>query len=465
MGLGRRESKQPSLWVASKELPRSPGHTFYEKLNGLLDEMGFDRRCEDLCAPYYADEVGRPSIPPGVYFRMLFVGYFEGLAAQREIAWKCADSLSVRTFLGLELTERGPDHSSLTRIRKRLPLEVHQAVFTMILDAAREKGMLRGKTLAVDATMLEANASMKTIVRRATGEDWRAYLRRLARAEGLENLSDAELRRFDKKRKGKKVSNEEWASPIDPDSRIMKMKDGRTHLSYKTEHAVDVDSDLVVAAQIYEGDTADGDSILMTVQEAQDMLVAVGNDGEVEDVLGDKGYHKIETLGILRDVHGVRTYIPEREDNIRHNWRKRPRADKIAFYANRQRVCGRRGRRLSRLRSEFAERSFAHSCETGAGRRTWLRGHENVTKRYSVHMAGRNLGVLMRKLFGIGTPRGLQGRLAALCALLAVLTRHFRHLLTAYARPTRARALRVRLRTIVSRITFMSPAAPSSTGC
>lgn len=421
MGLGRRESKQPSLWVTSSELPRSPGHAFYEKLNGLLEEMGFDRRCEDLCAPYYAEEVGRPSIPPGVYFRMLLLGYFEGLAAQREIAWKCADSLSARSFLGLELTERGPEHSSLTRIRQRLPLEVHMDVFTLVLEAAREKGMLRGKTLAVDATLLEANASMKTIFHRAAGEDWRAFLRRLARAEGLENLTDAELRRFDKKRQGKKVSNEQWASPIDPDSRIMKMKDGRTHLSYKAEHAVDVESDVVVAAQIYEGNTSDGDSILMTVQAAQDTLAAIDHDDEVEEVLGDKGYHKIETLGILRDVHGVRTYIPEREDKIRHNWRDRPRDDKIAFYANRRRVCGARGRRLSRLRSEYAERSFAHSCETGAARRTWLRGRENVQKRYFVHMAGRNLGVIMRKLFGIGTPRRLQGMLGLVVALITML--------------------------------------------
>ncbi len=448
MGMGRRESKQPSLWVTSSELPRSPGHAFYEKLNVLLEEMGFDRRCEDLCAPYYAEEVGRPSIPPGVYFRMLLLGYFEGLAAQREIAWKCADSLSARSFLGLELTERGPEHSSLTRIRQRLPLEVHMDVFTMVLEAAREKGMLRGKTLAVDATLLEANASMKTIFHRAAGEDWRAFLRRLARAEGLENLTDAELRRFDKKRKGKKVSNEQWASPIDPDSRIMKMKDGRTHLSYKAEHAVDVESDLVVAAQIYEGNTSDGDSILMTVQAAQDTLAAIGHE-EVEEVLGDKGYHKIETLGILRDVHGVRTYIPEREDKIRHNWRDRPRADRMAFYANRRRVCGARGRRLSRLRSEYAERSFAHACETGAARRTWLRGRENVQKRYCVHLAGRNLGVIMRKLFGIGTPRRLQGAFGLVVALIAVLwtcLRAVRHVLgrVSPSAPEYARGLRNR---------------------
>lgn len=441
MGLGRREAKQAGMWIATGELPRSPGHVFYEKLNRLLAEADFDRRCEDLCAPYYAEDVGRRSIPPGVYFRMLFVGYFEGLGAQRAIAWKCSDSLSVRGFLGLEPTEEVPDHSSLTRIRKRLPLEVHQEVFTMVLEVAQAKGMLRAKTLAVDATTLEANAAMKSMVRRATKEKWEQYLRRLARAEGMEDPSAEELRRFDKKRKNKKVSNAEWASPIDPDARIMKMKDGRTHFSYKAEHAIDVDSDLVVAAQIYEGDTADGESILMTVQAAQDTLAGIGSEQEIEDVLGDKGYHKIESLGILREVHGVRTYIPERADRIRHNWREREPGDEAAFYANRKRVCGQRGRRLSRLRSEFVERSFAHTCETGGARRTWLRGRDNVAKRYWIHVAARNLGVMMRTLCGIGTPRSLQGALGAALAFLYLLWRRLLGLRAAPARtaPTMGR--------------------------
>jgi transposase len=423
MGLGRRGGKQPSMWIGVGELPRSPGHVFYEKLNRLLAEADFDRGCEDLCAPYYADELGRPSIPPGVYFRMLFVGYFEGLDSQRAIAWKCADSLSVRQFLGLEATDGAPDHSSLTRIRKRLPGEVHFKVFEMLLDIARAKGILRGKTLAVDATTLEANAAMKSMVRRATGEDWKAYLRRLAAAEGIEDPSDDDLRRFDRKRKDKKVSNEEWKSPVDPDSRIMKMKDGRTHFGYKAEHAIDVESDLVVAAEIHFGDTSDGDSILMTVQAAQDTLKEIGNEQDVEDVIGDKGYHKIESIGILQDVHGVRTYIPERKDGVRHNWKNRAPEDREAFYANRRRVCGNRGRRLSRLRSEYVERSFAHACETGGARRTWLRGREKVAKRYWIHLAARNLGVMMRVLFGIGTPRSLQGVLTAAFTLLYALWR------------------------------------------
>ena len=428
MGMGRHGGTQAGMWVATQELPRSPGHTFYDKLNRLLAEADFDRRCEELCAPYYADDVGRPSIPPGVYFRMLFVGYFEGLNAQRAIAWKCADSFSVRTFLGLDVTEPTPDHSSLTRIRQRLPLTVHLQAFQWVLEVAVAKGLLRGKVLAIDATTLEANAAMKSMVRRVSGEKWAAYLKRLAKAEGMENPTDEDLRRFDRKRKDKKVSNAEWASPVDPDSRILKMKDGRTHFGYKAEHAIDVESDLVVATEIYAGDTADGDSMLMTVQSAQDNLTTVGSEQPVQDVLGDKGYHRIESLAVLGEVHGVRTYIPERQDGTRHNWRERPAGDKAAFYANRRRVTGHRGRALSRLRSEFVERSFAHTCETGGARRTWLRGTVNVAKRYVIHVAARNLGVIMRALFGVGTPRSLQGGAFALVvALWGVLTRLLRH--------------------------------------
>jgi IS5 family transposase len=454
------------MWVATSELPRSPGHTFYDKLNRLLAEADFDRRCEELCAPYYADEVGRPGIPPGVYFRMLFVGYFEGLDAQRAIAWKCADSLSVRTFLGLDVTDTAPDHSSLTRIRQRLPLEVHLQAFQWVLDVARTKGVLRGKVLAIDATTLEANAAMKSMVRRVSGEKWAAYLKRLAKAEGLENPTDEDLRRFDRKRKDKTVSNAEWMSPVDPDSRIMKMKDGRTHFSYKAEHAVDVESDLVVAAEIYAGDTADGDSILMTVQSAQDNLTAIGSEQAVEDVLGDKGYHRIESIAVLGEVHGVRTYIPERQDGVRHNWQERPAGDKAAFYANRRRVTGHRGRALSRLRSEFSERSFAHTCETGGARRTRLRGTVNVAKRYVVHVAARNLGVIMRALFRVGTPRSLQGRVRALIvALWYALQRQLRHLFTRLSRTESTHARGCDRPAQRCELFNMSSSTFSSTGC
>ena len=249
MALGKRRDEQQEMWVATTSLPKSEGHAFYRKLNRLLAEADFDRTIEKLCEPYYHKQLGRPSIPPGIYFRMLLVGYFEGIGSQRGIAWRCGDSLSLREFLGIPLTEETPDHSSLTRVRDRLPLEVHTAVFQLVLQLAAEKGLLKGKTVAVDSTTLEANAAMKSIVRRDTGEDWNDYLRRLLKEQqGVENPTDEELRRFDRQRKDKRVSNEEWMSPTDQDSRIGKMKDGRTHLAYKAEHVVDLETEVVLAA-------------------------------------------------------------------------------------------------------------------------------------------------------------------------------------------------------------------------
>ena len=257
MGLGKRKQEQQEAWVATTDLPKSPGHPFYRKLNYLLAEAGFDTWLESLCRPYYAAGQGRDSIPPGTYFRMILIGYFEGLASQRGIAWRCCDSRSLAEFLGYGPTEETPDHSSLTRIHQRLPQEVHEAMFHFVLALAAEKKLLDGKTVAVDSTMLEANAAMKSIERKDTGEDWKAYLRRLAAEAGIENPTDEDLRRFDKKRTDKKVSNDDWQSPSDADSRIAKMKDGRTHLAYKAEHVVDLKTDLVLAAVIYEANRGD----------------------------------------------------------------------------------------------------------------------------------------------------------------------------------------------------------------
>ena len=433
MALGRREGKQSGMWVAAKDLPRSPGHSFYEKLNGLLEAAQFDARCEELCGPYYAEEMGRPGIPPGLYFRMLLVGYFEGLGAQRAIAWKCADSLSVRSFLGLALDEAVPDHSTLTKVRQRLPEEVHQQVFVMVLEIARERGVLKGRTIAVDATTLEANAAMRSMVNRATGEDWKKYLRRLAKEAGIEDPSDEELRRFDKRRKNKRVSNQDWKSGSDPDSRIIKMKDGRTHFAYKAEHAVDLESNLLVTAQIYGADQADVDTIGETVRAANEQLAAAGSEQTVHEVVGDKGYHKAQTLVELEQELGVRTYIPDSAPEQRRVWVDKPEGFQGAVYQNRRRCRGKRGRRLGRKRSEYVERSFAHTCETGGGRRTWLRGQVNVAKRYWVQGAGHNLSLLMRLIYGVGTPRGLQGAYRLLTTLLAWLHRKLRSF-TGFAR-------------------------------
>jgi transposase len=407
MSMGRKPSeRQSDLWIATTDLPKSPGHVFYEKLNGLLGEAEFDCYVEELCQPYYADEVGRASIPPGVYFRMLFVGYFEELSSQRGIAWRCSDSFSLRAFLGMAWNEKTPDHSSLSKIRQRLPLSVHEQVFAFVLKVAQDKKLLRGKTVAVDATTLEANAAMKTIVRKETGEDWKEYLRRLAAEEGLEDPTDEELRRFDKDRP-KKVSNKEWQSPTDTDSRIAKMKDGRTHLAYKAEHALDLETEFVLSATVHAADQADSATLVDSVLGAQINLVRAGSEQEVEEAVADKGYHKAETLASCETLN-VRTYIPEPKRKMRR-WKGKPESWRQATRSNRRRVQGVRSKRLQRLRSEYVERSFAHVCETGGGRRTWLRGLDKVNKRYLVQVAAHNLGLLMRKLFGMGKPRALQG--------------------------------------------------------
>jgi transposase len=408
MGLGKRKQEQQEAWVATTDLPKSPGHPFYRKLDHLLAEADFDIWLESLCRPYYADGKGRDSIPPGTYFRMILIGYFEGLASQRGIAWRAKDSLSIREFLGCGLTEQTPDHSSLTRIHQRLPQEVHEAMFTFVLALAAEKKLLAGTTVAVDSTMLEANAAMKSIERKDTGEDWREYLRRLAAEAGIENPTDEDLRRFDKKRKDKKVSNDEWQSPSDTDSRIAKMKDGRTHLAYKAEHVVDLKTDLVLAAVVYEANRGDAETLAESVVQAQKNIIEADSPANIRNAAADKGYHSAETLALMNGPLGVRTYIPEPKRNSRWKWHERPAEQRSAVTGNSRRVRGVRGKRLQRLRSELTERSFAHICETGGARRCWLRGLAKVTKRYLLQVAARNLGLIMRKLFGMGTPRGLQ---------------------------------------------------------
>jgi len=418
MALGRRKAKQQDLWIAATNLPQAPGHPFYQKLNQLLAEAGFDAYVEELCRPFYAEKVGRPGIPPGTYFRMLFIGYFEGLDSQRGIAWRCSDSRSLQSFLGFLADEATPDHSSLTVIRQRLPETVHEQVFAFVLRIAEAKELLRGKTVAVDATFLEANAAMKTIVRRDTGDDWKAYVRKLAAEAGIEDPTDEELRRFDKTRKDKKVSNEEWVSSSDPDSRIAKMKDGTTHLAYKAEHAVDLKSNLILAAEVHAADRADNATMMDTVLSAQINLVRAEATADIKEVVADKGYHKAETLSACAAA-GIRTYIPEAKKRQPRSWTDKPVAWERAYRGNQRRLRGRRSKALQRLRSEYVERTFAHVCETGGARRSWLRGLVKVSKRYLMQVAAHNLGIMMRKLFGIGTPRSLQAGLPALFAWIS----------------------------------------------
>jgi hypothetical protein len=350
---------------------------------------------------------------------MLFVGYFEGIDSQRDIAWRCADSLSLRVFLAIPPTKASPDHSSLTTIRQRLPEVVHERVFARVLAIAHDKNLVTGKTVGVDSTTLEANAAMRAIVRKDTGEDYKAYLKRLANDAGLENPTDEELVRFDRNRKDKTTSNTAWESATDADSRIAKMKDGRTHLAYKAEHAVDLDSGVVLAAGIHPADTGDPATLVDSVLRTHVNLVRAELAIAVEEVVADKGYHKAEVLSECQEW-GWRTYIPEQKRKQR-TWTDKPESWRVATAANRRRVKGERSKRLQKKRSEMVERSFAHVCETGGARRTWLRGRVNVSKRYLMAVAAHNLGVVMRSVFGGGKPRVLPGTTGAIVTLVVGL--------------------------------------------
>jgi transposase len=425
MAMGKLKPRQESLFIATDQLSQSPGHPFYQRLNALLAEAGFDRWVEQRCREYYEQDEprGRKSIPPGVYFRMLFVGYFEGLDSQRGIAWRCADSLALRQFLGVALGKGTPDHSTLTNTRKRLPSDVFTEVFQFVLSIAAEKKLLSGKTAGVDSTTLEANAAMKSIVRKDTGEDWQEYVTRLMREESViepeREPSDEEIRRYDQKRKNKKVSNAEWESSTDADARITKMKDGRTHLAYKAEHVVDLKSDLVLAAEISPADHADTATLADSLVTAQLNLREAGSDATIDEVAADKGYHAADTIELC-DFLEVRSYIPEPRRPHPSRWADKPEEHRRAVVNNRRRVKRDKSKKLQRRRSEVVERTFAHICDTGGARRSWLRGLVNVSKRYLMAAAAHNLGRLMRLLSGIGKPKSLQGEggLAALARLL-----------------------------------------------
>jgi transposase len=419
MGTKGKRDRQASLWVATGDLPRSVGHPFYERLNRLLDDAGCDVFVEGQCAPFYAATRGRPSLAPGRYFRRLLLGYFEGLDSERAIAWRAADSLSIRTFLDFGLHEAPPDHSTLSRTRRLIDLETHQAVFTWVLQRLADAQLVQGYTIGIDATTLEANAAMRSIVRRETGEGYDAWLTRLAEASGITTPTRAELARFDRTRK-KKGSNDDWTHPNDPDAKITKMKDGRTHLAHKAEHAVDLETGAIVGITVQDADAGDTTSLVETLTVAADQLVEVAPTGLAE-VVADKGYHSNQTLVEFADM-GVRSYVSE-PDRGRRNWTGQAAA-KQAVYANRRRIRGVRGKRLLRQRGERLERPNAHLYETGGMRRVHLRGHPNILKRLLVQVCGFNLGLLLRQLSGVGTPRSLQGRTgAAFAAVIATLSR------------------------------------------
>ncbi len=403
------------MWVATQDLPRSAAHPFYRRLNRVLDDAQFDAFVEGACATFYAPVMGRPSLAPGRYFRLLLLGYFEGLDSERAIAWRAADSLSIRSFLGLELHEPTPDHSTISRTRRLIDVEAHRAVFTWVLQRLADGGLVQGQTIGIDATTLEANAALRSIVRRDTGDTYQEFLTQLAQASGIETPTRDDLARIDRHRK-KKGSNDDWTHPHDPDAKITKMKDGRTHLAHKAEQAVDLETGAVVAVTVQDAHEGDTTTSIETLIEAAEQIETVMPDSDgPEEVVADKGYHSNQVMVDLEAV-GVRSYISEPARG-RRNWKDNPEA-RDAVYRNRRRIRGARGKRLLRQRGERLERPFAHLYDTGGMRRVHLRGHDNILKRVLLHAGALNLGLLMRHLVGVGTPRSLQGRLAATRACL-----------------------------------------------
>jgi len=404
-------------------LPQGASHPFYQRLNQLLEESRFDEFVEGRCQRFYAEKRGRPSLAPGMYFRLLLIGYFEGIDSERGIAWRCDDSRTLREFLGYSMTRETPDHSSLSKIRQRMDVETHEEVFTWVLKMLAEKGLLKGKTLGIDATTLEANAAMRSIIRNDTGDSYNEFLTKLAQASGIATPSREDLAKIDKKRKNK-ASNDDWHNPNDPDAKITKMKDGRTHLAHKAEHAVDLQTGAIVAVTLQPGDCGDTTSLWTTLAESSENLRDVTDDPRtaecvqgkiIEEAVADKGYHSNDTCRDLAEVD-IRGYVSE-PDQGRRDWEGKVQ-EREAVYANRRRIRGERGKRLLRKRGELLERPFAHCYETGGMRRTHLRGHPNILKRLLIHVAGFNLALVMRSLFGIGKPRRLQDGLAA--AILGV---------------------------------------------
>lgn len=346
---------------------------------------------------------------------MLLVGYMEGIDSERGIAWRVADSLSLREFLGLGLSEQTPDHSTVSRTRRLYSVETHKAVFRWLLQVLSSKGLVDGQTLAIDGTTLEANAAMRAIRRRDDGRKYEEYLKGLAEAEGIESPTREQLARLDRKRK-KKASNKDWMSPSDPDARIAKMKDGRTHLAHKAEHAVDLASGAIVAVTLQAADQGDTATVRKTLEEAQGNVKQLNERG-VEELVADKGYHSGAALVALHR-ESVRTYIPE-PDRGRRRWQGRE-TEQQRVYANRRRVEGRRGKQLQKLRSELTERSFAHMYETGGMRRVHLRGRNNILKRLLIQAVGFNLALIMRTKYGMGKPRSLGTGFDPLLALQIV---------------------------------------------
>src|SRR4051794_22053660 len=428
MGTRKNRERQEPLWYRA-ELPAAPGHPFYSRLNEVLDKAGFDSFCEESCAGFYHAKLGRPSLAPGLYFRIMMIGFFEGLDSERGIAWRLADSLTLRQFLAIGLDENTPDHVTISRTRRLIDGETHQRIFSWVLERLAQSGLIKGKTIGVDSTTLEANAAMKSIVRRDTGESYNEYLERLAEAEGVNAKDAAALRRMDRKRK-KKTSNEDWESPSDGDAEITKLKDGRTALAYKAENAVDMETGAIIAVTTHRGAAADTATVEGTVIEAgaavAELVTAEPPEGDyqvhpggVEEVVADKGYHSNEVAAGLSEL-GVRTYIAEPDRGSVSGQASRPQRKRCMGSAGASGAS--EAKRTQRQPGGTIERNLAHQFDTGGMDRLYVRGIDNVHKKLLVQAAACNLALLMRSIYGAGKPRAAHDQtVEAVFAILALI--------------------------------------------
>lgn len=428
----RKKDQRPQqeLWVATSDIVTTPANVFLQRLNTALESLGFSESVRALCAPFYqmdASKGGRPGIDPAVYFKMLLVGFFEGIASERGIASRCADSLSIRQFLGYDLWEATPDHSSFTVIRKRLDEEVYRQVFDIVLGGLKSHKLIKGRNIGIDASTMEANASKKKLENRLTGEAYWEYVKALAAAEGVDTEDAAAVRRFDKKRPGRKTSNDDWHNPHDPDAKIGKTKRGSMRMIYKSEHVIDLDTGAILDADVRPGNEADTDDLANRLSEADKRLKkALGIDEDETlstTVTGDKGYFKLAEVAALQAA-GLRTVISDPVSNRRPE--KLDRSERQVLRSARRAVGSNYGKALLKRRGMYIERSFAHLLDCGAARRTTLRGRINIKKRYLVQAMGVNLSLLLRHLTGIGTlkqtlARANESSFALIAVLLALL--------------------------------------------
>jgi transposase len=435
----RRKSSetQQTIWVPTSEIVATPAGGFYQKLDEALESFGFGREVRTICEPFYCTDQsvgGRPGIDPVVYVKMVLVGFFENITSERGIAARCADSLSIRQFLHYELTEETPHHSSLCRIRQRLDAQVYRDVFGLVLAALKKNGLLKGKRLGIDASILEANASLRTLEHRLSGEQYWQYVRKLAAEAGIDPEDATAVRRFDKKRKGRSTSNEDWHNPNDPDARVGRTKRGSTRMVYKPEHVVDLDTGAIVDADVRSGDEHDTDELAERVLDAEErMNTAIGLEPDtctIESITSDKGYYAVKELESLQS-YGIKTVISDPIDNRRLD--KLTKQQRAAVRSAKRSSKAKYGKELLRRRGQHLERSFEHVLDEGGARRTTLRGRGNITKRYLIQAMGYNLSLLMRTLLGVGTPKqalatarsAIRSALVPLITLLLVLSHRY----------------------------------------